>query len=113
MALPGRPEDIFSKGCNELIKQNIAALVEDSSDITCLLHLKDKKSPPQQTSFNFFDTGDQEKQVLKILTQQGCTPIDELSKNTRIAMNELIALLLKLELEGKIISLPGKNYIIS
>lgn len=113
MALPGRPEDIFSKGCNELIKQNIAALVEDSSDIACLLHLKDKKSPPQQTSFNFFDTGDQEKQVLKILTQQGCTPIDELSKNTRIAMNELIALLLKLELEGKIISLPGKNYIIS
>lgn len=110
MALPGRPEDLYSQGCNYLIKQNMAALVEDSSDIAFLLQLKDKKRPPLQTSLNFFDTGDQEKQLLKILMQQGCSPIDELSKNTGIAVNELAALLLKLELEGKIVSLPGKNY---
>lgn len=112
LALPGRPEDKFSEGCNHLIKQNIAALVENSSDIAFLLHLKAGEKTAVQTRLDFFESDDQEKQLLKVLTQQGCTHIDDLGKKTNIAINALTALLLKLELEGKIISLPGKNYII-
>ena len=37
---------------------------------------------------------------------------DQLSIHTRIPVHELSALLTQLELEEKILSLPGKNYMI-
>ncbi len=37
MAFPGRPEDKYSAGCNFLIKENIAALTENATDVAHLL----------------------------------------------------------------------------
>ena len=110
MAFPGRPEDNYSAGCNQLIKENTAALVENATDVARILNLPLKKPQAIQTSLNFFDAADQEQIVLKILTEKGDLHIDELSKLSAIANNELSALLLQLELENKILSLPGKRY---
>jgi len=49
-ALPGRASDIFSKGCNDLIKNNKAAVVTAASDIVKMLNwdLQEKPVPIQQ-----------------------------------------------------------------
>lgn len=111
MAFPGRPEDKLSAGCNRLIKQNIAALVENGSDILQLLGIKAPKPKPLSLP-HFFEAADNESILLKTLTENAGMNIDDLSVYTHISIDELSALLLKLELEEKIISLPGKNYII-
>lgn len=112
-AIPGRPTDRFSQGCNYLIKQNIAILVEDGKDVAFNLGLNPSPVQPVQTSLCLFDTGDQEAVIKNILQQKGCKNIDELSICSGIGISELTALLLKLELEGSVLALPGKNYILS
>ena len=45
-AVPGRPDDQWSAGCNSLIKSNKAALAETSDDIEYFLDWKPEKSKP-------------------------------------------------------------------
>lgn len=111
-AIPGRPEDKLSTGCNLLIKQNIAALVETSDDIARLLNIDTKRSPETAAPpIPLFGDNDLEIRISHILEEKGGMNIDELSVFSHIPISELTALLLKLELEEKVISLPGKNYI--
>lgn len=113
MALPGRPEDKMSAGCNLLIKQNIAALIENAEDVARILNLDYGKLINLQTSLDLFSTEDNEEVIFKILTLKSPVNIDELTVQSGISINELTALLMKLELEGLILSLPGKNYILN
>ena len=110
MAFPGRPDDKYSAGCNHLIKENTAALVDNGTDIAHILNLPVKKSQPTPINLNLFETGDRAHLILTILSEKGDTHIDELSQLTSIPNREIAALLLQLELEGKILSLPGKRY---
>ena len=52
-AVPGRPDDQWSAGCNSLIKKNKAALTECSDDIDYFLNWnpEESKKPVQQTCF--------------------------------------------------------------
>lgn len=110
MAFPGRSEDKYSSGCNRLIKENTAALVDTATDIAQILNLKIKKTEKQQTSIASFSPGNQSALILALLEQKGDTPMDELLRLTTLPQGELSALLLQLELEGKILALPGKRY---
>lgn len=110
MAIPGRPDDKWSAGCNRLIKENVAALVENTTDIANILGLSQFPGTPRQTTLDLFSPDDNETVVLKLLTDKGNMHIDKIAVTTHIPVNELSALFLKLELEGKIIALPGKNY---
>lgn len=113
MALPGRPEDKMSVGCNLLIKQNLAFLVENETDIAKIFGWAERKKESIQTSLDLFEDTDYEKHILKILKQKGGIDLDSLSRCSCIPVSELTALLLKMELEGKVLSLPGKNYILN
>lgn len=110
MAIPGRPDDKWSAGCNRLIKENVAALVENGTDIARILGLPCEKKIPAQATLNLFDAEDNEAVILKLLADKGGMNIDEMYVATRIPTSELSALLLKLELEGQVTALPGKNY---
>lgn len=112
MAFPGRPEDKMSSGCNHLIKQNIAALTENGTDVAKILGLDYEKQQNIQTSLDLFDTGDNEVLATRILTEKNGLNIDELSILCKISVNELSSILLKMELEGKLMALPGKRYIL-
>lgn len=110
MAIPGRPEDKWSAGCNRLIKESVAALVENPKDIANILGLNHSPGMPVQTTLDLFSADDNETVVLGLLSDKGNMQIDEIAITTHIPMNELSALFLKLELEGKIVALPGKIY---
>lgn len=110
MAFPGRPDDKYSAGCNQLIKENVAALVENGTDIARILNYPSSESKPVQTTLDLFGTGENGSLIISLLEKNGDTHIDELSKLSQIPPSELAGLLLQLELEGKILALPGKRY---
>lgn len=110
MAFPGRPDDPYSAGCNTLIKENVAALVENSKDTARILGYPEQKAESSQLELDLFGTPDEEAQIISLLRQNGDLHIDQLSQMCGLTDSSLPALLLQLELEGKILSLPGQKY---
>ena len=110
LTFPGRPEDPNYTGCNMLIKQNIAALVENVSDILKAVNWDPIPTGPHQTSIDFFSESNDENLIKQTLTEAGEQNIDQLYQLTRIPVHDLAVLLLKLELEGIVTQLPGKCY---
>lgn len=112
MAIPGRPDDQMSAGCNLLIKQNLAALTENATDIVRMMGLPVHSPKETQTSFDFFDPDKNEKKILQLFREKGELDADSLSRLTHIPVQELQALLLQLELKGRVISLSGNRYLL-
>lgn len=110
MAIPGRPEDTTFAGCNLLIKQNIATLVENVKDLLRILNWSPLPTGPYQMSLDLFPESDDETRLIETLTKAGEQNIDQLHQLTRIPVHDLSVLLLKLELEGHVMQLPGNCY---
>jgi DNA processing protein len=109
-AFPGRVGDSQSKGCNDLIKSNKAALIESANDL--VMHLQwDFSIKPQAVQQNLFlNFSDEEEKVMKLLREKQPVSIDQLSRDLMQPVSKLSSLLLKLEFEGVVKSLPGKNF---
>lgn len=109
-AVPGRPGDQWSAGCNSLIKNNKAALVENSEDIEFFLNWKPSgaKIPVQRTLFN--EMGDSEKLIYEELNRNGEMNIDFICRAVEIPVYKLSALLLQMEFNGIIKCYPGNLY---
>ena len=54
LAVPGRPDDQWSAGCNSLIKTNKAALVENADDIEYFLDWKPEKAKASGSEITVF-----------------------------------------------------------
>ena len=72
-AVPGRPEDQWSAGCNSLIKNNKAALTECSDDIEYFLDWKPEKAKPPVQRTLFTDLDDNEKLIYELIMKEGRT----------------------------------------
>ncbi len=109
-AVPGRPGDQWSAGCNSLIKENKAALTECSDDIEFFLSWKPEKSkaPEQRTLFS--DLDDNEKMICELLMKQGEMTIDDLCRSLSMPVYKLSSLLLRMEFNGVLKCLPGNLY---
>ena len=108
MAFPGRPDDKYSAGCNRLIKENTAALVDNTIDIMHILNIPVSRNTP--TMPELFETDNQSTMLINLIDKTEDITMDDLIQATTIPHGELAALLLQLELEGKILALPGKRY---
>jgi len=110
MAVPGRPGDEWSAGCNALIRCNKAALVEKSEDIAYLLGWKPAAlTAPVQTALFATMTGN-EKKIYETLRSEGDLTIDILARILDIPVCKLSAVLLQRELAGIITPCPGNVY---
>jgi DNA processing protein len=110
LAIPGRPDDQWSAGCNSLIKTNKAFLTESSDDIEYFLNWKPEKSKPliQRTLFSELD--DTEKTIFELLTKQGEQTIDTICRTLELPVHKLSALLLQMEFKGLVRCSPGNIY---
>jgi DNA processing protein len=110
-AYPGRVGDSTSEGCNNLIKQNKAALIQSAADIIYLLgweqHKQKKKNTQKQL---FIELNQEEELVVNVLKERESINIDDLCFSTKMPMSKVSALLLNLEFSGIVKSLPGKVY---
>jgi len=109
-AFPGRLTDECSAGCNWLVKTNKASLLQSVDDIEYLMGWDNQpKSPVQQELFPE-EISVEEKNILRILKENGETAIDNLGVALQMPVSKISTLLLNLELAGLVHSLPGKVY---
>jgi DNA processing protein len=113
LAVPGRPEDQWSAGCNSLIKSNKAALAECSEDIEYFLNWESEKSKPpvQRTLFSALD--ETEKSVFELLSAESELNIDSICRSLSIPVFKLSSILLQMEFKGMVKCYPGNLYRIS
>lgn len=103
MAVPGRPDDPLSVGCNRLIREG-AAICTESSDVCRLLGL-DQNSPgktsavPVSSSGSACERTEEELRILKILTAEPLHT-EQISLESGIPVPALLPILLRLELSG-------------
>ncbi|OQA90679.1 MAG: hypothetical protein BWY27_00766 [Bacteroidetes bacterium ADurb.Bin234] len=110
-AVPGRVGDAASEGCNNLIKQNKAALITSAKDVIDLMRWDDNQSKKKNRQEKlFFDVSEEEKNILEHIQQQDMIDIDSLSAKINIPVSRLSVLLLSLECKCYIECLPGKRY---
>lgn len=111
-AVPGRPDDSQSVGCNRLIKTNKAALIESAKDLEYIMgwEAENKGNNSQQQTQLFVDLNEEEQTIFDQLKGGESKSIDEISLSTKLTMSKTAALLIGLEFKNIIRSLPGKVY---
>ncbi len=110
-AFPGRVTDQKSNGCNDLIRRNKAALINNADDLLEAMNWMpqpEKKAQVQRSLF--IELNPQEKIIVDLLNAHEQLHIDEL--NLKSGMNASLAAgaLLSLELQGVLLRMPGKMY---
>lgn len=110
-AIPGRTNDVKSEGCNYLIKNNKAALINSAEDFLEFMNWKPSPKPSAKKQRELFiELAPDEKIVVDILQQQDSIQIDELYFKSGLSSSAVATALLMLEMQHVVISLPGKVY---
>jgi DNA processing protein len=109
-ALPGRKIDKSSEGCNALIKNQQAHLIESGDDVVNLMSWNRKSRHQTFQADLFVEMNPQEKKIYSLIVNSGEKDIDTLAYESKSTPGELAAILLTLEFKGAIKSLPGKKY---
>ena len=110
LAVPGRPDDQWSSGCNSLIRSNKAALVESSADIEYFLDWKPEKSKIPVQKALFSEMTDQEKLIFDLLAKESEMTIDAICRSLELPVHKLSPLLLQMEFKGLVKFYPGNLY---
>ncbi|MFN8343595.1 MAG: DNA-processing protein DprA [Spirosomataceae bacterium] len=110
-AVPGNLSNSYSAGCNQLIRAHKAQIFTGVDDLLeSLSWLPDSsKSTPSTTALPEHFT-QEESQIVAMLRQKGEMDIDDLTWQSQIAAGKLATLLLNLELQGYVRTLPGKRF---
>jgi len=110
-AIPGRTTDSKSEGCNYLIKNNKAALINSAEDLLENMGWAEhKKSTPKKQRELFIEFTPDEKIIVDILQQKETVQIDELYFKSGLSSSAAAQALLMLEMQAVVCSLPGKVY---
>lgn len=110
-AVPGRTNDIYSKGCNNLIKNNRATLLTSSEDIVKMLNWDLKEKPKKAIQKQLFvDLNDNEQKIYDLLSDKGQQFLDVISLECNIPIYQLSSILLQMEMKGITKPLPGKLF---
>lgn len=112
-ALPGRTTDEYSAGCNQLIRDNKASLIQSAEDFVKSMNwtaasIGSKPSPVQRSLFP--ELTEEETRIAQILSRQGDLHINTLVVEADIPVNRMSALLFELEMKGVVKALVGGTY---
>ncbi|HZH47950.1 MAG TPA: DNA-processing protein DprA, partial [Roseococcus sp.] len=114
-AVPGHPHDPRSRGANDLIRQGahltesaedvLRFLPEAPADAPLLRHLSVPDAPEPEAA------PAAEGLAAQVLEMLGSTPVpvDELGRRCQLSASTLAGLLLDLELQGRVETLPGNR----
>lgn len=109
-AVPGRTTDIYSKGCNNLIKNNRAHLLNSASDVVKMLNWDVQKKTKTIQKQLFIELNENEQKIYDLLHEKGQQLLDVISLECNIPIYELSSILLQMELKGVTKPLPGKMF---
>jgi DNA processing protein len=113
-AVPGRINDEYSIGCNNLIHDNKAGLIYSGADFVKAMNWNDptkEKKRVEVIQRDFFPTlSPEEQQIVKLLDERGNLQINTLSVDTNIPIYRISSYLFELEMKGVIRTLAGGVY---
>lgn len=112
-AVPGRVTDTASIGCNQLIRDNKAALVQSAEEFVRTMGWGSAESALKAEGIQrnlFPELTAEEELVVRILTRQGDSHINTLVVEADIPVNRMSALLFELEMKGVVKTLVGGVY---
>lgn len=111
-AVPGRLNDELSEGCNKLIKQNKAHLIESADDIGYIMRWEELDARKLIQTSLFVELDATEQEVVQLLQKEKELSIDQITYRLLKQPSEVSSLLVNLEFKGVVRSLPGKKYVL-
>jgi DNA processing protein len=114
-AFPGNVNAEFSKGCNNLIRDNGAGLISDAEDFIQAMGWQDEAQRQRALADGierslFPELSAQEQQIVSLLQETNDVQLNILSVKTSIPIGQLTALLFQLEMKGVVKPLAGGMY---
>lgn len=110
-ALPGRVTDEKSSGCLRLIQDHRAQPVTCAKDIIEALNWDQEAPRKKIIQPRLFPEPDaQESMIIDMLTEKDALPVDDILLGCSLTTSEIAAVLLRLEMAGRLEALPGKRY---
>lgn len=106
-AFPGRVDDVYSQGCNNLIKTHRAQMITNTTDLLDMMGWT--QSPTAIQPSLFVELTDEEQTIVEAL-RRSATGVNELSRELNIPIQKLISMLILLEFKGAVKALPGNVY---
>jgi len=108
-AVPGNVDNNYSQGTNRLISSQKALIYTGAEDL--IYHLNWDIDQEERHQEVMPDLPEEERLIFELLTTQGQPmEIDLISIKTQIPINRVASVLLNLEFQGLIRSLPGKKF---
>ena len=109
-AVPGRIGDVYSAGCNNIIKDNKANILLDVSDLRSIMRWDESKKVVAKQMRLFREFNDEEKLVMKLFEENNVVYLDKIITETCFSPTKIASILLMLEFDGILTALPGKRY---
>lgn len=109
-AFPGRAGDVYSKGCNQLIKNSGATLIESIDDLEFFMGWENSGKEKVVQSSLFVELTPDEEKIVDLLREHGDLFIDQISSEMAMPVSRVSATLLNLEFKNILLALPGKMY---
>lgn len=108
-AYPGRVMDIYSQGCNYLIRTNRAHLMESVLNLRYVMRWDSESKVEKQTAL-FREFTDEERLIMDCFGSNAVVSLDDIIVNSELPTTKIAALLLNLEFDGVLMAMPGKRY---
>ncbi|MBT8307396.1 MAG: DNA-processing protein DprA [Maribacter sp.] len=110
-AVPGRANDKYSLGCNDLIKRQKAQMITSAADLIYHLNweLEQKETKPVQKEL-FVELDEIEKSIYSYLQKEGKQLLDSIALDCKLPIFKVSSTLLNMEMKGVIRPLPGKLF---
>jgi len=110
-AVPGRSSDMYSTGCNQLIKSNKAAMITSTKDLEYILNWNSEETKPKIIQKKMFvELDDHEENIYNYLLKEGKQNLDIIALKCNFPIHKTATILLNLELKGVTKPLPGKVF---
>ncbi|MBE7176641.1 MAG: DNA-protecting protein DprA [Mucilaginibacter polytrichastri] len=109
-AFPGPVNSAASAGCHAIIRRNKAALITSAADLCEAMSWTENIGEKGIQMELRLDLAPAERAIMNVLNQPLPTAVDDLALKTGLSLAELASSLLSLEMQGLILSLPGKMY---
>ena len=113
-AFPGRVNDQYSQGCNELVSRNRAALITSAYDFVEAMNWETntaKKSAEERQIELFPDLSPEETAVMTALRENSDgLQVNQMVVQLNIPINKLLPLLFEMEMKGLVKAVAGGCY---
>ena len=109
-AFPGRVMDLYSQGCNYLIRTNRAHHMESVANLRYVMRWEREKTQEERQTTIFREFSPEEQKIMDCFGSQSIVSLDDLIIKTELPTTKLASLLLNLEFDGILMALPGKRY---